>query len=94
MPLLQNQLATATSIEAALDAIKTAKAGIRKNTPGFRADGLLVNDEDWDALTSIKDNNKQYLAGGPFYGAYGSNNGPVDEPPLWGLPRSANAGNR
>ncbi len=79
------QLATATSIEAALDAIKTAKAGIRKNTPGFRADGLLVNDEDWDALTSIKDNNKQYLAGGPFYGAYGSNNGPVDEPPLWGL---------
>lgn len=79
------QVASCESIEAAIDAIKSAKSGIKKNTPGFRADGLLINDEDWDALTSTKDANKQYLAGGPFYGPYGNGNGPVEEPPLWGL---------
>lgn len=79
------QVATCTSIEAAIDAIKSAKSGIKKNTPGFRADGLLINDEDWDELTSTKDANKQYLAGGPFYGPYGNGNGPAEEPPLWGL---------
>lgn len=79
------QTATATSMEAAIKAIKKAKVGVKKNTPGFRADGLLINDEDWDELTNAQDANKQFLAGGPFYGAYGSNNGPAEEPPLWGL---------
>ena len=36
-------------------------------------------------MTSTKDANKQYLAGGPFYGPYGNGNGPAEEPPLWGL---------
>lgn len=79
------QLGSYTDIEGLIEAIKSAKVGIKVNTPGFRADGLVINDEDWDAITSQKDANKQYLAGGPFYGAYGSDNGPVEEPPLWGL---------
>lgn len=78
------QTATASSMEGAVDAIKTAKAGIRKNTPGFYADALLINDEDWDELTSLKDANKQYLVGGPFIGAYG-NGSYVEQPKLWGL---------
>lgn len=79
------QTTTAASLKEAIEAIKSAKVGVKKNTPGFRADALVINDEDWDELTSVKDANEQYLAGGPFYGAYGSNNGPIEEPPLWGL---------
>lgn len=79
------QTATATSMEKAVDAIKSAKAGIRKNTPAFKADALLVNDEDWDELTSLKDSNGQYLVGGPFIGQYGNGNGPAEEPRIWGL---------
>lgn len=79
------QTATCVGMNAAIKAIKKAKVGIKKNTPGFRADALLINDEDWDELTNAQDANNQFLAGGPFYGAYGSSNGPVEEPPLWGL---------
>ena len=79
------QTATCAGMNAAIKAIKKAKVGIKKNTPGFRADALLINDEDWDELTNAQDANNQFLAGGPFYGAYGSSNGPVEEPPLWGL---------
>lgn len=78
------QTASATGMEAAIKAIKKAKVGIKKNTPGFRADGLLINDEDWNDLTDVQDANKQFLAGGPFYGAYG-NGSVAEEPPLWGL---------
>jgi HK97 family phage major capsid protein len=80
------QTATVASLELALLAIKHAKVLIKKNTPGFRADGLLLNDEDWDLLTNLQDANKQFLAGGPFYGAYSSMNSNIaEEPPLWGL---------
>lgn len=79
------QTATCVGMNAAIKAIKKAKVGIKKNTPGFRADALLINDEDWDELTNAQDANNQFLAGGPFYGAYGNSNGPVEEPPLWGL---------
>ena len=71
------QTATCAGMNAAIKAIKKAKVGIKKNTPGFRADALLINDEDWDELTNAQDANNQFLAGGPFYGAYGSSNGPV-----------------
>lgn len=64
--------------------IKSAKRFIKKLTPGFRADGLLISDDDWDALTSLRDANNQFLAGGPFYGMYG-NTQVAEEPPLWGL---------
>lgn len=73
-----------TSIFDLLLKIKSAKKFIKKLTPGFRADGLLISDDDWDALTSLRDNNNQFLAGGPFYGMYG-NTQVAEEPPLWGL---------
>lgn len=73
-----------TSVLDLLLKIKSAKKFIKKLTPGFRADGLLVSDDDWDALTSLRDNNNQFLAGGPFYGMYG-NTQVTEEPPLWGL---------
>ena len=78
------QTMTVKGIDGVVDAIAQAKTAVSKNTPGFVADGLLVNDEDWTAIKLLKDANKQYLAGGPFIGAYG-NGGYVAEPPLWGL---------
>jgi HK97 family phage major capsid protein len=79
------QTATYADFEALLKAIKHAKVLVRKGTPGFRADGVLINDEDWDELTNLQDANKQFLAGGPFYGQYGTGAGPSEEPPLWSL---------
>lgn len=73
-----------TSVLDLLLKIKSAKKFIKKLTPGFRADGILISDDDWDALTSLRDNNNQFLAGGPFYGMYG-NTQVTEEPPLWGL---------
>lgn len=73
-----------TSVLDLLLKIKSAKKYIKKLTPGFRADGILISDDDWDTLTSLRDNNSQFLAGGPFYGMYG-NTQVAEEPPLWGL---------
>lgn len=73
-----------TSVLDLLLKIKSAKKYIKRLTPGFRADGLLISDDDWDTLTSLRDNNNQFLAGGPFYGMYG-NTQVAEEPPLWGL---------
>lgn len=73
-----------TSVLDLLLKIKSAKKYIKKLTPGFRADGILISDDDWDTLTSLRDNNNQFLAGGPFYGMYG-NTQVAEEPPLWGL---------
>lgn len=74
-----------TDIESLVKKIKNAKVLVKKATPGFRADGLLINDEDWDELTNLQDSNKQFMAGGPFYGQYGNGGSTVEEPPLWGL---------
>jgi HK97 family phage major capsid protein len=73
-----------TSVLDLLLKIKSAKKYIKKLTPGFRADGILISDDDWDTLTSLRDSNNQFLAGGPFYGMYG-NTQVAEEPPLWGL---------
>ena len=55
-----------------------------QNATGFAADAVVINPTDYQALRLSKDDNKQYLAGGPFYGQYG--NGMVaEQPPLWGL---------
>lgn len=78
------QTMTVKGMDGVVDAIAQAKTAVSKNTPGFVTDGLLVNDEDWTSIKLLKDANKQYLAGGPFIGAYG-NGGYVAEPPLWGL---------
>lgn len=55
-----------------------------QNATGFAADAVVINPTDYQALRLSKDDNRQYLAGGPFYGQYG--NGQVaEQPPLWGL---------
>lgn len=73
-----------TSVIDLLLKIKSAKKYIRRLTPGFRADGIVISDDDWDILTSMRDANNQFIAGGPFYGQYG-NGQVVEEPALWGL---------
>ena len=60
------QTATATMGVPLIEAIKAAKAGIKKNTPKFAADAVVINDEDWDELTNTKDSNGNYLIGNPF----------------------------
>lgn len=60
------QTATATMGISLIEAIKTAKTGIKKNTPKFAADAVVINDEDWDELTNTKDSNGNYLIGNPF----------------------------
>lgn len=79
------QTGTYADIDDLIKKVKNAKVLVRKMTPGFRADGLLINDEDWDELTNLQDANKQFLAGGPWYGQYGNGGAPAEEPPLWGL---------
>lgn len=51
---------------------------------GFRADALVINPADYEAIRLSKDANGQYYGGGFFQGAYG-NGGVLQDPPLWGL---------
>lgn len=49
----------------------------------FRADAIVINPVDYEALRLGKDANGQYYGGGYFAGAYG--NGQLEEdPPIWG----------
>lgn len=49
----------------------------------FRADAVVINPVDYEALRLGKDANGQYYGGGYFAGAYG--NGRLEEdPPIWG----------
>ncbi|MBW3090429.1 phage major capsid protein [Bifidobacterium miconisargentati] len=51
---------------------------------GFRADALVINPADYEAIRLSKDSNGQYYGGGYFNGQYG--NGTImQDPPLWGL---------
>ena len=61
-----------------VEAIKAAKTGIKKNTPQFAADAVIINDEDWDAITSMKDSDGRYMIG-DLFAVTG------DAPMLWGL---------
>ncbi|MCW0996254.1 phage major capsid protein, partial [Streptococcus anginosus] len=45
---------------------------------------IMLNPADYQQLRKKKDNNGQYLAGGPFQGQYG-NNGILLSPAVWGL---------
>lgn len=51
---------------------------------GFRADALVINTADYEALRLSKDTNGQYYGGGYFQGAYGTG-AIMTDPPLWGL---------
>lgn len=52
---------------------------------GLVADGIVINPADYQALRLTTDANGQYLAGGPFSGAYGNSGGVVFQPPIWGI---------
>lgn len=49
------------------------KTKIRKATPNFTADTLLVADEDYDTLQVLKNESDQYVLGGPVGLVYGNN---------------------
>lgn len=51
---------------------------------GFRADALVINPADYEAIRLSKDANGQYYGGGYFNGQYG-NGAIMQDPPLWGL---------
>ena len=65
------------------DAILKAKANVA-NATGYQADAIVLNPSDLQALMLEKDANKQYLLGGPAFGAYG-NGTYADGPKIWGL---------
>lgn len=65
------------------DRIFKARTKIALST-GFRADALVINPADYEAIRLSKDANGQYYGGGYFNGQYG--NGTImQDPPLWGL---------
>ncbi|MBR3327920.1 MAG: phage major capsid protein, partial [Atopobiaceae bacterium] len=55
-------------IESLLD----ERTKIRKATPNFMVDTLLLADEDYDALMKLKNNADQYVLGGPTGFVYGN----------------------
>lgn len=55
-------------IESLLD----ERTKIRKATPNFNVDTLLLADEDYDALMKLKNSADQYLLGGPVGFVYGN----------------------
>lgn len=67
----------------AFDGLLEAIQMVALVTP-LTADGILLNPSDFQALRIAKDNNGQYLAGGPFQGQYG-NGGIILNPSIWGL---------
>lgn len=72
------------TLEGLLASIKRAKTAVKKNTPGFLADAVLINDEDWDDLTLLQDKNGWFIMGGPSTGAYG--NATLSDPSgVWSL---------
>jgi hypothetical protein len=77
--------ANATAQEK-IDAIFKAARAIKTAT-GFVADGVVINPDDAAELVLAKDNNSQYLLGGPIYQAYGNGTGQdVNSlPPIWRL---------
>lgn len=65
------------------DTIFKAMTKVRQNSP-FRADAIVINPADYEALRLAKDSNNQYYGGGYFAGPYG-NGAIAEEPPIWGL---------
>lgn len=65
------------------DNILAAKQDIIADT-GYIPDAMIINPADLTTLLQSKDDNLQYLLGGPAYGSYG--NGSYNEnPKIWGL---------
>lgn len=55
-----------------IDALLDYRNTIMKATPNLLVDGLVVSDEDYATLMTLKDKNDQYLLGGPTNIIYGS----------------------
>lgn len=56
---------------------------------GLMADNIVLNPTDYYAMLALKDDNKQYLAGGPVFGPYGQTMMPVLQRvhlPFWNVP--------
>lgn len=56
-----------------IDALLDYRSDISKATPNFIVDALVVSDDDYAALLKLKDNNNQYVLGGPVNRIYGQN---------------------
>lgn len=65
------------------DSILTAKQEIITDT-GYVPDAMLINPSDWATLLQTKDQNRQYLLGGPGFGSYG-NGAYFENPKVWGM---------
>ena len=65
------------------DTILQAKQEIIADT-GYIPDAMLINPSDWATLLQKKDNNQQYMLGGPGFGSYGNGNY-FENPKVWGL---------
>jgi len=58
--------------------------GLIANNTDYRADAVVMNPADYEALRLVKDSNGQYYGGGFWNGEYG-NAGIQSNPNLWGL---------
>ena len=56
---------------AFIESLLDERTKIRKATPNFNVDTLLLADEDYDALMKLKNNADQYVLGGPTGFVYG-----------------------
>lgn len=88
---LVSELGTTSGIQAGnataatlADTIFDAITNIGQATP-FMADSVVLNPADYRTLRLAKDKNDQYLGGGYFSGQYGSQDGVVLYPDVWGL---------
>lgn len=78
------QTVAAGASQTVIDAI--FKAMVKVASIGFfQPDYIVVNHTDWQNIRLTKDQNGQYLAGGPFTGSYGVG-GYTVAGMLWGLP--------
>ena len=65
--------ATATDYDLAfIESLLDQKTAIRKATPNFNVDTLLVADEDYDTMMKLKNDSDQYVLGGPTGVVYGN----------------------
>ena len=66
--------ATASAYDLAfIEDLLKQKTIIRKATPNFNVDTLLVADEDYDTMMTLKNSSDQYVLGGPVGIVYGNN---------------------
>ena len=66
--------ATASAYDLAfIESLLAKKTAIRKATPNFNVDTLLVADEDYDTMQTLKNSSDQYVLGGPVGVVYGNN---------------------